>query len=110
MHQREVELLQAQRSYCLCRLNSGERFMSNKVFICRTTIANNQNLHENKPVIVLQEDGEIKFKAHRIKINGPCEIIYDKELPVEYHDTALSTKSRAVRCWIETESEVIKIK
>ena len=85
--------------------------MSNKIFICRTTIANNQNLHENKPVIVLQEDGEIKFKAHRIKINGPCEIIYDRASPVEYYDLELSTKKPSVvTCWIETESEVIQIK
>ena len=84
--------------------------MSNKVFICRTTIANNQNFDEDKPVIVLQEGGEIKFKAHHIKINGPCEIIYHRELPIEYHDPELSTKPGAVRCWIETESEVTKIK
>ena len=89
--------------------------MSNKIFICRTTIAFNrgwckQNFDEDKPVIAVEEDGEVKFKAHRIKINGPCEIIYDRELPIEYHDPELSTKPGAVRCWIETESEVTKIK
>jgi hypothetical protein len=90
--------------------------MSNKIFICRTTIAFNrgwckQNFDEDKPVIAVEEDGEVKFKAHRIKINGPCEIIYDRASPVEYYDLELSTKKPSVvTCWIETESEVIQIK
>ena len=76
----------------------------NKLFICRATVAANQNFGENKPVIVIQEDGVTKFKAHRIKINGPCEIIYDKESPIE------TTEPGNVRCWIETASEIIKVR
>ena len=75
----------------------------NKLFICRATVAANQRYDENKPVIVNQEDGETKFKAHRVKINGPCEIVYDKESPIE------TTEPGDVRCWIETDYEVIKI-
>ena len=75
----------------------------NKVFICRATVAANQRYDENKPVIVNQEGGETKFKAHRVKINGPCEIIYDKESPIE------TTEPGDVRCWIETDYEVIKV-
>ena len=76
----------------------------NKLFICRATVAANQNFGENKPVIVIQEDGVTKFKAHRIKINGPCEIIYDKESPIE------TTEPGNVCCGIETSSEIIKVR
>jgi hypothetical protein len=76
----------------------------NKLFVCQETVAANQRHNEDKPVIVNQEDGTTKFKAYRVKINGPCEIIYDKESPIE------TTETGNVRCWIETDSEVIKVR
>jgi|TARA_R100000808_G_scaffold2804_3_gene10584 hypothetical protein len=75
----------------------------NKIYVCRATVAANQNFNEDKPVIVVQEDGTTKYKAHHIKIDGPCEIVYKKESPIEIEEPGM------VRCWIETDSKVIRI-
>jgi len=61
------------------------------------------------PPIVVEKDGSILFSAHEIEIRGPSRIVYDHENPHPISKKYPNQKT-GITVWIETESEVIKIK
>lgn len=63
--------------------------------------------NETNPPIVVEKNGLI-FSAHEIEIQGPSRVVYDHKnpRPIKRH----SKKKTSATVWIETESEVIKIK
>ena len=64
--------------------------------------------NSKNPPIVVEKDGSILFSAHEIEIRGSSRIVYDHDnpLPIKRH----SKKKTSATVWVETESEVIKIK
>ena len=63
--------------------------------------------NETNPPIVVEKNGFI-FSAHEIEIQGPSRVVYDRKNP--HPSTRYPNKKTGITVWIETESEVIKIK
>lgn len=80
--------------------------MKNKIFVDRGIVAANSNYGLDKPPVVVQNDCAIVMKAHEIQINGPSIILYKSNEPLRTEESVYGT----VRCWIETDSEVIKVR
>ena len=76
----------------------------NKIFINRGIIAANNNYGMNKPPIAVEQNKEIIMEGHEVKINGPSVVVYKKDCPL-----AGTEEFGTVTCWIETDSEVIKV-
>ena len=80
--------------------------MKNKIFVDRGIVAANSNYGLDKPPVVVQNVYSIVMKAHEIQINGPSVIMYKSNEPLLTEESVYGT----VRCWIETDSEVIKVR
>lgn len=70
------------------------------VFVDTATMRNNQTLNAVSPVIVVTGGGNLEAPraGNRVKINGPCEIIYDKR--------GVINDTHEARVVVVTESEV----
>lgn len=58
-------------------------------------IKHNQSHEDKKPVITIKRDGQ-NIYCNRVKIDGPCEIVYSPEKPL----------SCGARVWLETTANV----
>ena len=65
--------------------------------------------NSKNPPIVVEKDGLRLFSAHEIEIRGPSRMVYHRESPYSVSQK-YPNKKTSVTVWIETESEVIKIK
>tara|TARA_Y100000310_G_C20585154_1_gene765006 strand:+ start:827 stop:1066 length:240 start_codon:yes stop_codon:yes gene_type:complete len=79
--------------------------MTTTIHVDRDKIASNFNKGREEPVFVVEKDG-VLFRASEIEIAGPSRVIYS----TNPHPVSDIHYSMNVRAWIETESEVIKIR
>jgi len=82
--------------------------MITTIHVDRNKVVSNFNTGEREPVLVVEKDGLILFEANEIDITGPSKVIYSPDDPHPVSDRYNSNTN--IRAWIETESEVIKIK
>lgn len=73
--------------------------MKTKILVNRHNIKYNQNHKDKRPVLSCKTYKDNTY-ANEIQINGPCRIIYSPDKPLSCGATV----------WVETQSEVIKIK
>lgn len=69
--------------------------MKKIIHINRNVIQSNAKNGTNEPVCRVEQDKDISY-WHRVKILGPCEMIYDPEHPLKC----------GAKLWIETEAEL----
>lgn len=69
--------------------------MLKRIHINQHVIRKNSSFNLNEPVITCKTYKENTYH-HRLKINGPCEIIYSPDKPL----------SCGARVWIETTADV----
>ena len=82
--------------------------MTTTIHVDRERLVANFNTGEEEPVLVVEKDGLVLFKAREIEIAGPSRVIYR---PANPHPVSDMYESKInIRAWIETESEVTKIK
>tara|TARA_Y100001951_G_scaffold14900_1_gene10096 strand:- start:214 stop:456 length:243 start_codon:yes stop_codon:yes gene_type:complete len=80
--------------------------VKNKIFINRGIIAANKNHGMDKPPITVEQSDKIIMEAHEVKINGPSAIVYKRNRPLTANQDVVGD----VTCWIETDSEIIKVR
>ena len=80
--------------------------MKNKIFINRGIISANSYYGMNKPPIVVEQNQEIIMEAYEVKIDGPSVVVYKKDCPLTVNRDVIGI----VTCWMETDSEVIKVR
>ena len=82
--------------------------MITTIHVDRNKVVSNFNTGKKEPVLVVEKDGLILFEAHEIDVAGPSRIIYSPDNP---HPVSNRYDSKTnIRAWIETDSEVTKIK
>ena len=82
--------------------------MTTTIHVDRDRLVENFNTGEEEPVLVVEKDGLVLFKASEIEIVGSSRMIYRPANPHPVSDMYESKTN--IRAWIETESEVIKIR
>ena len=82
--------------------------MKTTIHVDRERLVENFNTGEEEPVLVIEKDGLVLFKAREIEIAGPSRVIYRPTNPHPVSDMYESKTN--IRAWIETKSEVTKIK
>ena len=79
--------------------------MTTTIHVDRDRLVANFNTGEEEPVLVVEKDGVILFKASEVEIAGPSRVVYR---PADPHPVSDMYESKTnIRAWIETESEVI---
>ena len=81
--------------------------MTTTIHVDRDRVVSNFKTGKEDPVLVVEKDGLILFKAIEVEIAGPSRVIYRPANPHPVSD--LYESKTNIRAWIETESEVIKI-
>jgi hypothetical protein len=66
-----------------------------RIHVNQHAIKRNRETGANEPVITVKTYNSNTY-AHRVKINGPAEVIYSPDCPLDC----------GARVWIETESPV----
>ena len=79
--------------------------MTTTIHVDRDRLVANFNTGEEEPVLVVEKDGVILFKASEVEIAGPSRVVYRPANPHPVSDMYESQTN--IRAWIETESEVI---
>ena len=79
--------------------------MTTTIHVDRDRLVANFNTGEEEPVLVVEKDGVILFKANEVEISGPSRVVYRPANPHPVSDMYESQTN--IRAWIETESEVI---
>ena len=77
--------------------------MTTTIHVDRHRIVSNFNTGEEEPVLVVEKDGVVLFRASELDIAGPSRVIYRPADPHPVSDMYASKTN--VRAWIETESE-----
>lgn len=80
--------------------------MTTTIHVDRDKVVSNFKTGEEEPVLVVEKDGLILFKASEVEIAGPSRVIYRPDSPHPVSDMYESKTN--IRAWIETESEVTK--
>ena len=79
--------------------------MTTTIHVDRDRLVENFKMGEEEPVLVVEKDGVILFKANEVEIAGPSRVVYR---PAEPHPVSdMYDNKTNIRAWIETESEVI---
>ena len=78
--------------------------MPTTIHVDRSRIVSNFKTGEKEPVLVVEKDGLVLFKASEVAIDGPSRVIYRPDDPHPVSDMYASKTN--VRAGIETESEV----
>ena len=80
--------------------------MTTTIHVDRDRLVENFNTGEEEPVLVVEKDGVILFKANEVEISGPSRVVYR---PADPHPVSDIYESKTnIRAWIETESEVVE--
>jgi len=69
--------------------------MKKRIHVNQHIIRKNKKTGERNPVLTVKTYKSNDY-ATRIKINGPCEIIYSPDKPLQC----------GAVCWVETDSEI----
>ena len=79
--------------------------MTTTIHVDRDRLVENFNTGEEEPVLVVEKDGVILFKASEVEIAGPSRVVYRPADPHPVSD--IYDNKTNIRAWIETESEVM---
>ena len=79
--------------------------MTTTIHVDRERLVANFNTGEEEPVLVVEKDGVILFKANEVEIAGPSRVVYRPADPHPVSD--IYDNKTNIRAWIETESEVM---
>ena len=82
--------------------------MIKTIYVDRNKVVSNFNNGATDPVLVVEENGSILYEANELEITGPSRVIYNADSP--HPISRIYDSNINIRAWIETESEVIKIK
>ena len=82
--------------------------MITTIHVDRHKVVSNFNTGKREPVLVEEKDGLILFEANEVNVTGTSRVVYSPDYPHPVSDRYDSKTN--IRAWIETESEVIKIK
>ena len=80
--------------------------MTTTIHVDRDRVVSNFKTGKEDPVLVVEKDGLVLFKASEVEIAGPSRVIYRPANPHPVSD--LYESKTNIRAWIETESEVTK--
>ena len=79
--------------------------MTTTIHVDRDRLVENFNKGEQEPVLVVEKDGVVLFRASEVEISGPSRVVYR---PADPHPVSDIYESKTnIRAWIETESEVM---
>ena len=80
--------------------------MTTTIHVDRDRLVENFNTGEQEPVLVVEKDGVVLFRASEVEISGPSRVVYR---PADPHPVSDIYESKTnIRAGIETESEVTK--
>ena len=80
--------------------------MTTTIHVDRDRLVENFITGEQEPVLVVEKDGVVLFRASEVEISGPSRVVYR---PADPHPVSDIYESKTnIRAWIETESEVVE--
>ena len=80
--------------------------MTTTIHVDRDRLVENFNTGEQEPVLVVEKDGVVLFRASEVEISGPSRVV---SRPADPHPVSDIYESKTnIRAWIETEPEVVE--